>query len=191
MNPQTSSKRLAILYDISKSIPEGLGNEFPNAVENANLALKILISQGGELDGNLWKISTGPTYPDCVFDKIVLVEMGKPNATEPFFAMQEFDANNLINALPKSYGDFKGEYTYIDLAKAVGASAIDEGSSEIYVLIVSDMQESKMTRPYSDEWANFTQANFDDKYKVQWNLITARWERNPDFQVKLLKFERR
>lgn len=186
---QSTKKGVAILYDVSKSIPVGLADKFDSAVMAANRAVDSLISSN-PIDSNIWEIPDSVSYPDGSFDVMVLIKMGKPRSESPFFEGETVEREELEEKLPSSRGDFQSEYTYITLAKAVGAEALEkENAEEMYLLIISDFQESKRVRPYTAAWADFSR-KFDGKYNIEKKLISAGWKQSTNFQVKLIKLER-
>jgi hypothetical protein len=188
--PTQILKRLAVLYDVSKSIPQGLGNDLiRSAIEDSNEAISALCSPGGRLDPNKWKISRAD-YPNNNFDKIVLLKMGEPSEQQPYFNTQTVNLENLRNFLPSSPSDFNEDYTYGKLAKAVGIAAIEDANAEIYVLIISDSQDSKKTIPYNDNWADFSREELEGKYKNETLLVSAGWKSKSSLEIKLVKLER-
>jgi len=195
-------KGLVVIYDVSQSIPELLmsaKNRFNAAINAANDAVDKLI-RSEQIDPDNWETAEKPES-DCLkggVNKILLIKMGEPNAANPFFAAEPIELDGLRQKLPFSPSDFKDGFTYIELAKAVAAEFLESAFNqegigtrppELYLLVVSDFQQSKLTRRSSNDWAGFVN-NFDGKYNER-KLLSANWKELKDFRIQLTKLERR
>lgn len=184
----TTKKGVAILYDVSESMPNLLGNQFDSAIQDANKAVKCICSNG-RLDSSIWEIKK-ESHPEGSFDVIVLIRMGQPSESQPFFTSETIELQNLDSNLPSPRrNEFRDPFTYITLARAVGARALEGKVDEIYILLVSDRQESKSQFPITDEWAKFS-ANFEADYNRLNRMILAYWKQKPDLWIELIKLER-
>jgi hypothetical protein len=185
---QPTKKGLAILYDVSRSMPNLLENQFDSAIQDANTAVGRICSNES-LDPSRWEIER-ESHPEGIFDVIVLIRMGEPSTSQPFFTSETIELQNLESNLPSPRcSEFSAPFTYITLARAVGAEALEGKADEIYLLLVSDRQESKSQFPITDEWAKFS-ASFEADYNRSNRMILAYWKQRPDLWLELIKLER-
>jgi hypothetical protein len=182
-----TTKGVAILYDVSESMPNLLGNQFDSAIQDANTAVRCICSNG-RLDSSRWEIER-ESHPEGSFDVIVLIRMGRPGETQPFFTSETLEPQNLSSILPSLRSEFRDPYTYITLAKAVGARALEGRVDEMYLLVVSDRQESRSQFQITDEWARFS-ASVEADYNRLNRMILAYWRQRPDLWIELIKLER-
>jgi hypothetical protein len=179
---------VAILYDVSESMPTLLMGQFQQVIQDANTSIECFVCQLTVLDATLWDIKL-QRVPKRSFDVIKLIKMGEPNKSPPFFPSETVEPDNLGAALPVSRKEFKEQYTYLTLAEAVGAEALEaENVAEMYLLLFSDKQESKLTRPGNQDWSDFS-AKFEAKY-TRINQVVAYWKQSPEIWFQLIQLKR-
>lgn len=194
--PEQASPRregVAVVYDVSESVPLALQRDFTDAIGDANGAVVGILCTG-KVATDRWSAEGAvPNFHEA--EKLaVILRIGAPAATPPFFpevtpvgAVARDQCQAIGSRLPAE--GFKHQLSYIELGKAEAAGLLRQMDvTDRYMIVVSDFVEGQAKRP-NVEWDRAV-----DRYLttyVEETVFSAHWKRNSRLKVRVIKLKDR
>lgn len=195
--PRPEVLAVAIVYDVSGSIPQGLGRSFAEALADANESVVGIVCQG-KAPGSRWRGEGQPPKFAQAEKSLAILKIGAPRKTQPYFTeltqlgkVERDSCDRIAEHLPKT--GFNHPLSYIELGKAEATSVLQEsarrdGATTTYLVVVSDFKEGPAKDPIP-EWdaaVNQYLTSF-----VEETRFSAYWTTNSLLKIRVIEVKRR
>ena len=189
--PRRQSAAVALVYDVSGSMPRGLEKVFAAGLADANDAVVTLVC-GGQVAADRWNFEGAAPGLADLDRTVVVLRIGAPKHEPPYFPdrtilgrVEPEQCPRIAETLPTR--GFNHPLSYIELGKAEAADALRAIEADRrFLVIVSDFVEGQAMAP-NPKWDEAVNRFLTSHTQV--TTFSAHWRPNGHLKLRVVELQ--